>query len=234
VLAAETEATADAEHSGAVTASLLSVTLDASGLGAGNPDWKFKVCYKSNTGAAANAWRDSFIILAMSDITSLNVHLPVLTGLDSSVESTVEIRTVGQIPSQRASQTVQYSITGGLSSGGYITLVDEQRGLVSADETVAGTNSLPFSESGYTRYDPCDALKHADQAPTDVATWTNDLDAWDGTAVNHTHGTVDSDGRIRDMDTTLLSPTRLYAVCYSSVGTGWYDSGVRATVPQVT
>jgi hypothetical protein len=224
-------APADAEHSGEIEASGSDVTIpQAVKLGSANPEMKFKVCYRGATGG----WQDSYIILGMSDITEFKVHLPVYTGMkqtsNQEVDTTVTIRTVGQIPRQKDLQTTRYQVTGVLadSGGGYISLVDEKRNPV-VDSASPGTNTHPISNSGFSRSDPCGALAHVDGSPTTWYDWRNtDLSGY-----NATHGTVDSNGYISNMDTSEIDPSNMYALCYSASGTVFYDSGIRITVPQV-
>ena len=196
----ETELAADAEHSGPIAASGSDVTIPQTvTLGSTNPEMKFKVCYKGDTGG----WQDSYIVLGMSDITELKVLLPVYTGMQDTsgqdIDTTVSIRTVGQIPRQKDMQTARYQITGSLvaNGGSYISLVDEKRNPV-VDSESGGTNTHPITNSGYSRSDPCGTLAHADGATTNWYDWKNtDLSGY-----NATHGIVDANGYISDMDTS--------------------------------
>lgn len=224
---AEVLSAADNEHSGPVLATLAGeVTIPQSTLLEAHRE--FRVCYGVNGTSAATAdWKDSYITLRMTKVFSLNVHTPVNTGLRAaaadSIDSVMKIRTVGQLPSQRANQTTRYSVDTSYAVNLYISLVD-------AMDNVQVDNAPVSINSGYSRPDPCRATTKVQMssAPTNYSAWVSELGVADAT-----HGEISS-GFMSNMDTTLVNSSKLFAVCYSSFENAFYDSGIRVTISQVT
>jgi hypothetical protein len=232
-------APADNLHSGAVHATNLAADIPQTtllGRGGLYDDYrKFRLCYAVGGNTPGN-WEDSYITVQMTEIVSFNVHTPSKTGLrgnnTESNEVVMKIRTVGQIPSQRANQTTTYSVDTQLA--GYqklrISLVDTRMNVV--EDTLAnGTNSNPYLNSGYRRPDPCHQLRPVDEPFTTWSDWKTSQ----GTE-HAAHGELvlnSGQGSMVDLDTTLLNTTQMFAMCYSSTGTFFHDSGIRITVSQV-
>jgi hypothetical protein len=209
---------ANTKVSGSVTATGKNFTIPQSTTFAS--DTVFAVCYSEARGTATDhTWRDSYIRIVASDVEKLRVRLPTMTvGTATGAVSTTDvfIANNGQIPNQAANEQVKYYIDGTLTgTGGHIAFMDSA-------STQLGDAAPPGAAthySGVRNYNPCDS------AAVNIANAAYAVD---------TAGLVSS-----TLDTTGLSTSAIYAVCYSlnhnsgaQSGT-WVDSGLRITVPKL-
>jgi len=207
VVASEAAKVADTTHSGAQQANpsdkvvsipqtAISERLAARD-GSGN-EKVYAVCYSLYGDEFDDTWRDSYIRLRMTKVTSIEAL-------------SVTHKTIGQVPNTPASLGMEFTYDGSLALGQYIAFVD----------STLNTN------------DPCSSAGTAAAAAECPSSATCTTGAHSGVQQAGAANRV-----VTTFDTTGLSTTILFALCYaendgSLSDTTWADSGVRLTVPKV-
>jgi hypothetical protein len=182
----------------------------------------YAVCYAEERGTITDhTWRDSYIRLKISEITSFKVKIPLMhqTAKALTDQSTTVIPhyVVGQIPSQKPNEQVTYEVDGLI--GGATTKIHLIDSATGADED---------TYSGISNKDPCKGLANP--------------------GFSNPGGSVNVPGNkiVTDLHTTAgvlgpraagdaLDASKVYSLCYTkNNGVAWYDSGIRLTIPKLT
>jgi len=184
----------------------------------GNDISTYSTVYTAGTagGTTSGTWRDSYIRLKLTKITSFDVtisNMPLANTFTS-----LSISTFGQIPNQAAHRQISYTYVGSLDNGKYVSLVDSNEG------------SELHTSTGITRPNPCeDATIAMTEGPADSDHTGAKLAAASTKSVK----TLDT----KTVGGTGLKTTKVYALCYSANGGStpgsWLDSGIRITVPKL-
>jgi hypothetical protein len=180
---------------------------------------EYAVCYSEVDGSHTDyTWRDSYIRLKMSKIEKLSITTPFVvigTTTASKVTTTIDHRTVGQIPNQLGAEQVKYTLTGSLTVGCSTCKLR----FVNA-HSVAATDA----NSGIQNWNPCSTANSLSSCTTAPCSHAGPF----------TITVSSSEQHVVSVDTTKLDTTKVFAVCYTEDNSAYTDSGIRLTVPKLT
>jgi hypothetical protein len=182
----------------------------------------YALCYSEGETTEEYLWRDSYIRVTLSQISSFNMQLSAMPAAESVIP--INIRTHGQIPAQAANSQITYTYDGLLGGNRIISLVD------------ATLNEVTLS-TGVVTAQPCQDAKVVYTAVNDTC---SEEDTLSSTDCDHTGWISATASEITGLDSNKLDSDRVYALCYSTASVGppnlntFSDSGIRLTTPAIT
>jgi hypothetical protein len=185
-------------------------------------DATFAVCYSGGTNSTSDyAWRDSYVRLKVSKISTFGALL-------------VTHKTFGQIPSVKIGENAKFHFTGAMDSSYSISLVaaNKNNNFPCSSSTEAAHSADSEHSGAVAVVCSGDGNCEADGLVTSTLSMTTNLAGSPVRDIMVENDAADPNYYYDTTNKTLMD--QYYALCYGSVATSFYDSGIRVTTPSLT